>query len=254
MRKAWLIATTMAVAVTVSGCVIYVDDNEDKHRMSHRSSDGFQVLDQNGDYSRLGGDINLRGRIGGDLSLVSGDVDADRLNVGGDVSIAAGDVNYSGSVGGEASVAGGDVDWNADVADELSIAAGDLTVSGRMSSEASLAAGEMHLTANFMDDLTAQADHISFEGTVDGELTLVAANRIKRRRLDDPEHGLIELAGDIRNGGEVCARTVVIDSNANISGPLHVWAESEPDLSGGQVSNLIYEPRNGRECDDILDR
>jgi cytoskeletal protein CcmA (bactofilin family) len=255
MRKAWLIATTMAAAVTVSGCVIYVDDNDNKHRLNHRSSDGYRVLDQNGDYSRLGGDINLRGRIGGDLSLVSGDVDADQLDVGGDVSIAAGDVNYTGTVGGDASVAGGDVDWAADVGRELSIAAGDLNVSGNISDEASLAAGDMRLTAVFLDDLTAQADQIRFDGSVEGELTLIAANRIKRNRRDDREHGLIELAGEIRNGGEICARTLVIDSDARISGSLHVWAENEPETApGARAGNVIFEPRNGRECDDILDR
>lgn len=255
MRKAWMAVAMMTAAVTVSGCVVYVGDGDDKRFMDSRASDGFLVLDRDGDFNRLGGDINLRGRIGGDLSLVSGDVDADELMVGGDVSIAAGDVTYIGSVGGEASIAGGDVDFAADVGDELSIAAGDLTVSGDIRGEAAMAAGDMHLSASFRDGLSAQADHIVFDGSVDGELTLVAANRIKRSRSGDASHGLIEIGGEIADGGEICGRSVVFDASSRVSGSLAVWAEQEPVVEpGARVGNIQFTPRNGEECDDLIDR
>lgn len=256
MRKAWLVAASVTAALAVSGCVIVVgdDDADFKINRDSRSADGFVVLNRDGGYSRLGGDINLRGRIGGDLSLISGDVDADTLDVGGDVSIAAGDVNFNGSVDGEASVAGGDVDWNADVGDELSIAAGDLDVSGRILGEASLAAGEMTLDADFTNGLTAAGDHIEMYGSVDGELVLVAADEIKRNRRNDAEHGLIQIHGEIADGGEVCGRTVEFGSDARISGQLLVWAESEPNYaSGNQARNVVFEARDGRDCDDLLD-
>jgi len=256
MRKAWMATATVLVALTVSGCVIVVGDDDVKMGHNERSVAGYRVLDRDGDYSRLGGDINLRGRIGGDLSLVSGDVDADQLDVGGDVSLAAGDVNFSGHVGGEASIAGGDVDWHADVDDDLSIASGDLDVSGRILGEASLAAGDMTLEAVFEDGLTAQAGGIYLAGSVRGELTLISADKLRNRhRHRDASFGQIELAGTIHDGGEICARSVIFASTANINGTLRVWAEDDPVIaSGADTGNLVFEARNGRDCDDILDR
>jgi hypothetical protein len=256
MRKAWMAAASGLVALTTTGCVFVVGDDDHNLKMGRhmRSVDGYVMLDRDGSYSRLGGDFNLRGRLGGNLNLVSGDVDADALEVGGDVSLAAGDVNFSGHVGGEASVAAGDVDWNADVDEDLSIAAGDLDVSGRIMGKASLAAGEMSLTADFMDGLDAAADEIYLAGSVSGNLELSAGNEIRRNRRHDNSRGLIELSGNISNGGEICARTVIFKSAANVTGTLTVWSESEPQVeSGARTGNLVYVPRDGRDCDDLLD-
>lgn len=256
MRKAWLAAASMTAALATSGCVIVVGDDDASFKLNRdsRSADGYIVLNRDGGFSRLGGDINLRGRVGGDVSLISGDVDADDLDVGGDVSIAAGDINFAGRVDGEASVAGGDVDWAADVGDELSIAAGSLDVSGEIRGEASLAAGEMTLHADFRDGLKAAADQIELNGSVSGPLVLVAADEIKRNRRNDAEHGRIALDGRIADGGEVCGRTVEFGSDASISGQLLVWAESEPSYArGGQSSNVVFELRDGRDCDDLID-
>jgi hypothetical protein len=255
MRKAWMATAAMLAALTTSGCVLVVSGDGDKDFNEFKNSDGFRVLDRDGSYSRIGGDIDLRGRVGGDLSLISGDVTADALEVGGDVSLAAGDVDFTGSVGGEASVAAGDVDWSADVGDELSIAAGELNVAGHIVGEASLAAGEMTLAATFDDGLSAAADEIYMAGRVRGELTLVAANKIRNRRRDEVSHGRIELSGEIVDGGEVCTRTLRLTSTANVSGTLRVWAEETPSIDAGADSgNLVFEARDGCDCDDILDR
>ena len=58
----------MTTALMTSGCVIVVDgDDDSKMLRGHgmRTVDGYVVLDRDGDYSRLAGDVNLRGRIGG---------------------------------------------------------------------------------------------------------------------------------------------------------------------------------------------
>jgi hypothetical protein len=256
MRKAWMAAASGLVALTTTGCVFVVGDDDHNLKMGRhmRSVDGYVTLDRDGSYSRLGGDFNLRGRLGGDLSLVSGDVDAEDLDVGGDVSLAAGDVNFSGHVGGEASVAAGDVDWHADVDEDLSIAAGDLDVSGRVLGEASLAAGEMSLTASFMDGLDAAADEIYLGGSVEGPLQLEAGDDIRNNRRNNDSRGLVEVSGNIASGGEICARTVTFKSTANVSGTLTVWSESEPQVDpGARTGNLVYVPRDGRDCDDLLD-
>ncbi|SDL91450.1 hypothetical protein [Maricaulis salignorans] len=256
MRKALAMSAALAAAMATAGCVIVVDDGhsggEAKRLHSERTQDGYVVLDRDGDYSRIGGNINLRGRLGGDLSLVAGDVDADQLAVDGDVSIAGGDIDYSGHVGGEASIAGGDIDWNADVDGELGLASGSLNVAGEIGGSASIAAASLTSTANFNDGLNANGNRIHLGGSVAGDLRVVSVGEIRRRRDYDDTDGQVELTGVIRNGGDVCARSVIVTSTARINGTLRVWAEAQPEIeAGAQTDDLVFVPRNGRDCKDI---
>ena len=254
MRKALAMSAALAAAMATAGCVIVVDDGNGDVKLRHddRTQDGYVVLDRDGDYSRIGGNINLRGRLGGDLSLVAGDVEADRLNVGGDVSIAGGDIDYSGHVGGAASIAGGDIDWTADVDGELSLAAGSLNVSGDIGGPASLAAASLTSTADYTDGLNANGNRIHLAGSIAGDLRVVSVGEIRRRRDYDDSDGRVELAGTIRNGGDVCARSVVVTSTARIGGTLRVWAESQPEIeAGAQAGDLVFVARNGRDCEDV---
>ena len=256
MAKFWLAATALSGALLTSGCVIVVGDDGDGNKMlgTTRASDGYIVLDRDGDYSRLSGDLNLRGRLGGDLSLVSGDVDIDNMDIGGEVSIAAGDVNFTGTVAGEVSIAGGDVSFQGHARDELNLAAGDLDVRGRADGEASLAAGDMVLDADFRDGLVASAGTLRLDGEVHGRLSLTSINGMRRHRDYDGEQGRITMAGRVHDGGEVCAVSVVFERGARIDGPLVVYAQSEPEIrAGAQVSGLDYRPRNRRDCEDLID-
>jgi len=256
MQKVLLAASAMTTALMTSGCVIVVDgDDDSKMLRGHgmRTVDGYVVLDRDGDYSRLAGDVNLRGRIGGDLSLVAGDVDADDLQVGGDVSIAGGDINFSGRIGREASIAGGEITFAADVGDELNLAGGEIDFSGRVEGEAALAAGEMTVGGWFGDELHAQADEIRFTGEATGPVKLVAAEDLNRNRRNN-QRGLIEISGSLAGGGQICAIDVVFTETARVRDGVTVWAENAPvTQSGAQVSGLDYQPRNGRDCDDLTE-
>lgn len=254
MHKAWLVASVMTAALATSGCVIVVDDGDAKMHFSERREGGFTVLDRDGDYSRIGGDTNLRGRVGGDVSLISGDVDMEDIMIGGELSIAAGDVDFAGRVEREASIAGGDVTWIGHAGHDLSIAAGELLVRGVVEGEGSFAAGNMMLDGDFMDDVSAQADDMFVQGRVAGTVRLVAADEIRRSRRNDPDHGRIELAAHLEQGGEICSRTLVVEPEARLEGTLYVWAEFEPVIAdGARIDDLRFEARDGRECDDILD-
>ena len=254
MRKAFAMTAAMAAALATAGCVIVVDGTEGEVKMRHgeRTQDGYIVLDRDGDYSRIGGNIDLRGRLGGDLSLVAGDVEADRLMVGGDVSIAGGDIDFIGRVGGEASIAGGDIDWAADVDGELSLAAGSLVVSGHIAGPASIAAASLTTTAEFNDGLTANGNAVHLGGSVSGPLRIVSVGKIRSRRDYDDNDGRVELTGVIHDGGDICSRSVIVTSTAQISGTLRVWAESAPEIeTGGRAGDLVFVPRNGRDCEDV---
>jgi len=157
-------------------------------------------------------------------------------------------------VQGEASIAGGDVYWSGYAGRDLSIAAGSLLVEGVVERDGSFAAADMRINAEIRGELRAQADDMFVGADVSGPTRLVAADDIRRSRRNDPEHGRIELAGHLSQGGEVCTRTLIIGPDARIDGTLHVWAESDPVIaSGARVNDLRFEARDGRDCDDILD-
>lgn len=256
MRRVFLTTAILAAATALAGCVIVVRDdvNDGKDRHNEHSINGYTMLDREGDYSRIGGDMNLRGHIGGDLSLVSGDVDASQLVVDGDVSIAGGNIQYAGQIGGDASVAGGHIDWNADVGRELSLAAGSLTVRGQISGPASIAAADLTSEADYARGLQAQGSEIHLGGSVSGPLKLVSAGDRHRSRSYRDDQGRIEIAGIVNDGGQVCTRTLTILSGARISGDLQVWAESAPVIEGDvSAANITYLARDGRDCDDLID-
>lgn len=254
MQKVLLAASALTTALMTSGCVIVVDGEDDSKMLrghGARTVDGYVVLDRDGDYSRLAGDMNLRGRIGGDLSLVAGDIDADDLEVGGDVSIAGGDINYSGRIGREASIAGGQITFAADVGDDLNLAGGEIEFSGRVDGEAALAAGQMTVGGWFGDELHAHAEEIRFTGEATGPVTFVSAKELNRNRRNR-DRGQVEISGSLENGGRICAIDVVFTETARVRGSLTVWSENPPvTRSGAQVSGLDYQPRNGRDCDDL---
>lgn len=254
MRQAWLAASVISAALITSGCVVVVADDGAKMHYGEFSDGGHTVLDRDGDYSRIGGDMDLSGWVGGDVSLISGDVNMEDIVIGGELSIAAGDVDFSGRVEQDASIAGGDVTWIGHAGQDLSIASGDLLVRGTIEGEGAFAAGDMYLDGDFLGDLNAQADDMFLQGRVGGALRLVAADEIRRNRRDDEDHGRIELAAHLENGGEICSRSLIIGPEARIDGALHVWAEQEPVIaSGALIQDLRFEYRDGRECDDILD-
>lgn len=181
-------------------------------------------------------------------------VDADGLDVGGDVSIAAGDVDFKGHVAGEVSIAGGDVTWDGEAGDEFSIASGDLAVRGRIAGEASLAAGDMDLDAVFLDGLTAQAGAMSVAGEIHGDLKLVAIDEMRRNREYRGEEGRIEIGARVHDGARICAIEVRFTSSARIDGRVEVYAEHEPEIErGARIDNLVYTPRERRDCDDLID-
>ncbi|MHA6288610.1 hypothetical protein [Maricaulis sp. CAU 1757] len=255
MRKACMAMTAISGAVMLSGCVVVVADEGDngtKRLHQSRTADGFRVLDTDGDYSRLAGDLNLRGRVGGDLSLVAGDVDIDGMEIGGEVSIAAGDVNFNGTVAGEVSIAGGDVNWDGRAGDELNLAAGELTVAGQVEGEAHLASGEMRVTARFADRVQAQAGRLEFAGEALAPVQLVSADKLNRSRGRD--NGQIVVSGRLAEGGEICTRTLEITDTAHISGTLTVWSVDSPMVAdGARVDNLVVHDRDGEDCDDLVE-
>lgn len=239
------------------------------------------TLDQDDDLSLMGGDMTLNGRVGGDVSVIGGNIEAD-LEIGGDLSFVGGEVNFRGSVG-EASIAGGDIDWNGNSRSDISIAGGDIRVVGtiggelnvaggdlvlpselRVDGDASTAGGEIDFSSHVRGEYAAAAHEMRVGGVIEGPVRLAAepseGRWSWRVSADDngsragSTNGLVEITGELRQGGMVCARNVVILNNARIGGPLRIWSDNEPDIrSGASVGDIVTEDRAGRDCDDIFD-
>lgn len=241
-----------------------------------------RTLDQDGDLSLIGGNMNLSGRVGGDVSLVGGNIDLD-LAVGGGLSVAGGNMDVDGSIGDTAEIAGGDIDWRADVTDDLEIAGGDLTIDARIGGDLSAASGELEIArgAHVVGDAEIAAANIEMDGQIDGSLDAAAAfihirgeiageawlsadpqegRRSWRAEIDEDgaragnPNGLVELSGEFGDAVHVCARRVTILRGAQMSGPVRIWADSEPEIAeGANTGSIAFEARNGRDCDDIFD-
>lgn len=279
MLKAVSASAITALALTGAGCTMNASADG-----GNRLAMGGNVdltLDQDDDIDLMGGNMTLDGRVGGDVSAIGGNFEAD-LEVGGDLSLVGGDVRFRGSVR-EASIAGGDIDWDAAARSDVNIAGGDILVAGRVGGELNVAGGEVSLG----DDLDVGGDasiaggEIDFSGTVSGRLNAAARQMTVGGVVEGPvrlaaepgegrrswrasadsngvragnANGLVEITGDLRQGGAICARSVVILSNARIGGPLHVWSDNAPDIrAGASVGDIVTEDRAGRECDDLLD-
>lgn len=268
-----------ALALASSGCTLNAAGDG-----GNRLAMGGNVnlsLDQDEDIDLMGGDMTLDGRVGGDVSAIAGDIEAD-LEIGGDLSLVGGDVRFRGSVH-EASIAGGDIDWDASARSDVNIAGGDIFVAGRVGGELNVAGGELSLGGNLdvRGDASIAGGEIEFSGTVAGRLSAAARlmtvggtveGPVRLSAEPDRDHwswrasvnndgtragdanGLIEIAGDLRQGGAICARNVVILQTARVGGPLRIWSDNAPDIrSGASVGDIVTEDRAGRECDDLLD-
>ena len=91
------------------------------------------------------------------------------------------------------------------------------------------------------------------EAAVHGPLELVAINEMRRNRDYDDE-GDIEIGARVHDGGQVCGIRVTIASTARIDGHFEVFAEHQPVVeSGARVDDLVFTPRDRRDCEDLID-
>lgn len=234
-------------------------------------------LDADGDESLAGGDIEVAGRVGGTLRLAGADVMVRDAELGR-IDAAAADFEFSGSVEDGGSVNAADVRWDGRSGGDLRINAADLHFDGEIDGalEANIADGELDgrfasLRINAADlsigrdavvegDARVNAAELELDGAVEGELDASARtiriageagelvlNADPGRRPRRDTDGLVDISGSV-GGGSICARTVSI--SGEVSGPLEIMADSEPDLSGGASdADIDYTPRDGRRCE-----
>lgn len=194
----------------------------------------------------IGGEMNVRGDVRGEIFAIAGEVDID-ADVSGDISIFAGEVSIRGRIGGEVSVAGGDIEIDADVGDEVNLAGGDLTLRGTILGEANLGGGHVLVDAILRDGLHAGGGQVELTGRseVHGEAEIAGGSVELAGTLHDDARirgGEVTLSGIFLGDVDVRAEEVYILDTARIGGRLRVRGPVEPVVAqGAQIGELAYE-------------
>ncbi|WP_417492160.1 hypothetical protein [Maricaulis sp.] len=194
----------------------------------------------------LGGELNIRGEVDGDIFAVSGDGQID-ATVHGDVEFFGGDIDLNGVVDGSVEIAGGDVNIAAMVGGDLNAAGGDVSIEGETGGELNAAGGSVHIAAIVGGDLRAAGGEVVIEAStvVSGESRVAAGSVEILGTLNgdaDIEGGHVVLNGAFGGDVEVTAEEVTVLSSARIVGLLTVRSPVEPDIAeGASIGAVDYE-------------
>lgn len=203
-------------------------------------------VEGNGEFSAAA--IDVDGSFGGNLVLSGAAIDA-RARVGGRLSADGGAIDFEGAVSGPAEFNGGAVDIEAAFGDDVEINAGALGVDrdSVFAGDVDIAAGALHFSGRVEGRLMAEVGDAEFDGVAVGPIEISAERR--RGMFNRRDRSEITIAGQIQQGGSVCAHEVIFESGAEVSGTLTVTADGMPEYpSGFDSSNIRYVERDGESC------
>lgn len=191
------------------------------------------------DVTFIGGDLNLRGDIDGDVFAIAGNGRIDAV-VHGDVEYFGGDIDLRGTVDGSVEIAGGDVTISARIGRDLSAAGGDVTIEGETGGELHAAGGSIRITALVGGDLRAAGGDVAIEpaSEVSGSSKIVGGHVHYAGATHgdaDIEGGQVTLSGTFDGDVEVRAEQVTLLSTARIAGVLTVRSPVAPEIADGAV-------------------
>lgn len=196
------------------------------------------TVDRDDDLSVFAGEIDLRGRIGGELRAIGGDMNVD-AEISGDANLAGGDINVRGSVGGDLSVAGGDLDIETVVSGNADLAGGFIHVDAPVSGLVSAAGGDIELGSDFSggNGVDLVAEEIVVRGSVTGDADLSGDT--------------ITIEGTINGDVDTYARYVRITPGATITGELRHRGPNEPDVGNGATINGGIDYTNAAYIEEL---
>lgn len=194
---------------------------------------GSRNVDTDGNVEMNGAAISLAGRVGGWVEMNGGAVEVD-ARIGGDLEVNGGAVDVSGSVGGRTLINGGAVE-----------------LEGSFTGPVELNAGAAELTGMFSDGFTASVGALEFHGEASAPVVINGSGNGRnwrgQRRGDRSE---VEINGRLPGGASICAHEVRFGASASFSGPIEVFADSEPEFAEGvDTSRVVYTQRAEPTCD-----
>lgn len=279
--KRILLMTGSAVAIMLGGCVLVIDDAEAAYGLDNPSRYAGTTLnlnlDEDEDVRVSGTDVEVSGRVGGELRVRSADFVARDLSVGS-LDASAADITFYGDIQGRAEINAADFILNGNMGGELIANTADLEITGIVDGpiQANMADGSFsgsfaEVRANAADitfgsdsevemlyvnaadlmmngriygDLDASVRHAEINGDVEG-LSMIWADP-GRGRISRTD-GLVLLNGNFGDV-EICAKRVVV--SGQINGTLVVRADEEPEFTdNGSAGQVEFTPRNNERCE-----
>jgi hypothetical protein len=227
MKRFFTAAGAAALTVSLAACV----QAQTPERTSFDGLVGSQTVNTDGDVEMNGLAVSLEGRVGGNASMNGAALDVD-ARIDGDLEANGGAADIQGSVGGRTLVN-----------------AGATEMSGSFSGPVEINAGAAELSGAFLQGFNATVGALEFSGEARGPVRIMGSGRERGmfgRR--DGDRSRVEISGDLRAGGAICAHEVRFTGNARVGGPLTVAADSPPEYPAGfDASNISFTPRQG-EC------
>lgn len=166
--------------------------------------------------------------IHGDLYAAGGRVRIEGT-VEGDVIVGAGEVEVPGHILGDLISSSGNLRVTGQVDGNIRSYAGNGTLKGKVGRNVTIAGGDMNVDrdATIGGSVTSFAGHITIDGPVGHDLVAMG--------------GAVTLSGTI--GGGVTARSgeLIIDSSAEVKGPVNFKGDNPPEVaSGAKLASQVH--------------
>lgn len=185
----------------------------------------------------LGGEMDVRGLVDGDIKGIAGVIQVD-ADVRGSVQLVGGEIDVSGTIGNDLDIAGGDVQSDAAVTGDANFAGGDSQVGGTIGGMLNSAAGYLEVSAQIGGDAKLAGGYIETTRTsnIAGSAEIVGGEVHLAGQIDGPvdiEGGEIHLSGTFLGDVEVTAEEVYVLEGTRVSGELQIRSPSDPVIADG---------------------
>ncbi|OLF77950.1 hypothetical protein AWH62_04595 [Maricaulis sp. W15] len=207
-----------------------------------------EIDGSNHDVIFLGGEMNVRGQVNGDIKGVAGSV---RVNadVTGSVQLVGGEIDVAGSVGGDIDLAGGEVVSRANVTGDANFAGGESRISGTIGGMLNAASGHVEIDSQVGGDAKMAGGFVetSSASRFAGAAEIVGGEVHLSGEFTGPvdiEGGEIHLAGIFLDDVEIMAEEVYILDGTQVAGELRIRSPHEPVVADGtRFGSYDYEYR-----------
>jgi len=234
--KTWIMAGGLAISIFAGAASAQIIGGD------------VEVDGSSQDVVFLGGEMEIRGQIDGDIKGVAGSVRVD-ANVTGSVQLFGGELEVQGAVGHDLDLAGGEVRSSANVAGDANFAGGETSVSGSVGGMLNAASGHVRIESQVGGDAKLAGGYIEtgddsrFAGTAE----IVGGEVFLGGQFVGPvgiEGGEISLSGVFLGDVEILAEEVYVLDGTQVTGELRIRSPHEPVIADDtSFGGYDYEER-----------
>lgn len=167
--------------------------------------------------------------------------------VNGDVYAAGGQVIVDGIINGDVLAAGGQVKISGQVTQDVRVAGGQITISGQIGRNLTVLGGNIEVTeaASLGGSVVGAGGNLSLDTSVPQDIVLGFGNITLANRVE----------GDVR----AAAGNLILTPEAQISGDLTYWSESDVSLTqgatvSGEIVKKEIEGLEGRDLKQLREK